>query len=65
MTTLPLLSLVLALVIAGLVFWLVIWLVDYIGVPEPFNKVIKVVVAVAAVLYLIGVITGNAPHIRL
>jgi len=60
-----LLGLIITLVIAGLLFWLVIWLVDYIGLPEPFNKVVKVVVALVAVLYIIAMLTGAAPRLSL
>lgn len=62
-----LLSLVISLVIAGLVFWLVLWFCDYVGVPEPFNKVIKVIVGLAALIFLINVLMSMAgsPLIRL
>jgi uncharacterized membrane protein len=46
----------------GLVFWLCHWLIDYCGVPEPFHKVAKVVLAVAAVLCLIGVLLSLAGY---
>lgn len=58
-------SLIAALVIAGLIFWLVLWFVDFVGVPEPFNKVIKVVVGLAALLYLLGFLTGHVAPIRI
>lgn len=57
-----LLTLVVTLVIVGLIFWLVIWFVDYAGVPEPFNKVIKVVVGLVVVVYLINVLLGISGH---
>lgn len=60
-----LISLVISLVIAGLIFWLVIWFVDYVGLPEPFNKVIKVLVGVVVLLYLLGVLLGYAPRVHL
>lgn len=49
-----LLSFVLYIVIIGLVFWLLFWLVDYVGIPEPFHKVAKVILAVVAVIVCIG-----------
>lgn len=55
-------GLLVSLVIAGLIFWLVIWFVDYVGVPEPFNKVIKVVAGLFVLLYLVGVLTGYSPR---
>lgn len=57
-----LLSFVVTLVIAGLLFWLLIWFVDFVGLPEPFNKVIKVVIGLVAVIFLIGVLTGHVPR---
>lgn len=56
-----LLSFVVVLIILGLAFWLIIWLVDWIGLPEPFNKIIKAVVAIVFVLYLLGALLGGAP----
>lgn len=56
-----LLGLIVALVVAGLVFWLVMWFVDWVGVPEPFNKIIKVVVGLFVLIYLIGILMGAAP----
>jgi hypothetical protein len=44
------------LIVAGLVFWLLWWLVGYVGLPEPFRKVANVVLAVAAVLVIIGIL---------
>lgn len=40
------------IVIAGLVFWILTWLISYIGLPEPFSKVAKVIIAVVAVVFL-------------
>lgn len=54
-------ALIVTLVLMGLVFWLVLWFVDYVGLPEPFNKVIKVIVGLVILLYLLGVILGGAP----
>ena len=53
-----LLTLLVTLVIVGLIFWLTIWFVDYAGVPEPFNKVIKVIVGLVVLVYLINVLLG-------
>jgi hypothetical protein len=44
------------LVVAGLIFWLLWWLISYVGLPQPFDKVARVVLAVAAVLVVIGVL---------
>lgn len=55
-----LVSFVIHLVIAGLVLWLLWWLVQFINPPEPFRKVVQVVLAVAAVLVAIGLLLGLA-----
>jgi hypothetical protein len=44
----------------GLVFWLLWWLLDYIKPPEPFYKVGRVLLAVAAVLFLINILMALA-----
>lgn len=49
-------TVLLYLIVAGLIFWLLWWLVGYVGLPEPFNKVARVVLAVAAVLVVIGIL---------
>ena len=49
-------SVVITLIVAGLVFWLLIWLIDYCGIPEPFNKIARVILAIVAVLVVIGVL---------
>lgn len=55
-------SFLIYVVVAGLIFWLIWWLVDYIGLPEPFNKVVKVIIAVAAVLFLVNILLGFTGH---
>lgn len=57
-----LISLIIALVLAGCIFWLLIWFIDWAGIPEPFNKIIKVLIGMAVVLYLLGILTGYTPH---
>ncbi len=47
-------SIVIYLIVAGLICWLLIWLIDYCGIPEPFNKVAKIIMAILAVLLVIG-----------
>jgi hypothetical protein len=42
------------IICVGLIFWLLKWLVDYLGLPQPFNKVANVILVVGAVLYLIN-----------
>jgi preprotein translocase subunit SecE len=58
-----LLTLVVNVVVAGLIFWLLWWLIHYIPVPQPFLKVLEVIIAVCAVVWLINILmglTGNA-----
>lgn len=51
-----LVPLLVSLVIAGVVFWLIWWFVGYIGLPEPFNKVARVLIGLAALLYLLNLL---------
>ncbi len=51
-----LVSLIIYVMVGGLVFWLLWWLVGYCGLPEPFNKVARVILAVLAVCFLIAVL---------
>ena len=49
-------AIVVYLVIAGLIFFLLHWLIGYCGVPEPFGKVARIVLAIMAVLVIIGLL---------
>lgn len=63
-----LISFIVWLMVVGGVCWLLWWLIGYVGLPEPFNKVARVVVAVVAVLLLINLLltlTPSGPFIRL
>lgn len=58
-----LLSLLINLVVAGLILYLLWWLIGYIGLPAPFDKVARVIIAVVAVVWLINCLlslTGSA-----
>jgi len=59
-------SLLLTLVIVGLICYLLWWFIGYIGLPEPFNKVARVLIALVAVIYLINLLLslGGHPLIR-
>jgi hypothetical protein len=48
--------------VLGAVVWLLLWLIGYIGVPEPFNKVARVIIMVIAVLILIGLLLSFVGH---
>lgn len=63
-----LMNIVLYLIIIGAVCWLLWWLVGYIGLPEPFNKIARGVIAVVAVILLVNMLIGFAggqPFIRM
>ena len=49
-------SVVIYLIVAGLIFWLLWWLVNYVAPPEPFRKIVNVVLAILAVLVVIGIL---------
>jgi hypothetical protein len=53
-----LLGLVVNIVIIGLIFWAILWFIDYVGIPEPFNKIIRVVVALVALVIIINILLG-------
>ena len=53
-------NVVIWLLVAGVIFWLLNWLIDYVGVPEPFHKVAKVVIAIVAVLLIINALLSLA-----
>lgn len=50
------------IIVIGLVFWLLWWLISYIQLPEPFAKVARVILALAAVVLLINFLLGIAGH---
>lgn len=58
LTLAGLLNLVILLVVAGVLFWLVLWFIDWVGVGEPFNKVIKVVLGIFVLLFLFSMLGG-------
>ncbi len=41
-------------ILIGLVAWVLRWATDYIGIPEPINKVAKVISILAAVRAVLG-----------
>jgi len=61
-TVSALLGVLIWLVIIGCVFVLLWWIVGYIGLPEPFNKIVRVIIALAAVIFLINMLLGIAGH---
>lgn len=57
-----LVSLLISILAVGLICWLLLWLISYIGVPDPFAKVARAIVAVIAVIFLINIILGLSGH---
>ena len=63
-----LLHLIIWIVIVAVIFWCVWWFVGYVGLPEPFNKVARVLIGLVAlivVLYLLLALLGPVPSIGL
>ncbi len=57
-----LLSVLVYVCIIGLIFWVVWWAIGAIGVPEPFNKVIRVILVLVAALFAISILLGLVGH---
>ena len=53
---------IILLIVAGIIFWLLWWLVNYVGLPEPFNKVARVILAITAVVVVIGILLSLAGY---
>ena len=51
-------SVVIYLVIIALIFWVVWWFIGYVGIPEPFNKVLRVVTGLIALLVVVSLLLG-------
>lgn len=49
-------NLLVTVIVVGLICWLLWWLISYIGLPAPFDKVARVLIALVAVLFLINAI---------
>lgn len=49
-------SLVIYIVIVGLIFWLIWWFIGYVGLPEPFNKIVRVLVGLVALLFALNLL---------
>lgn len=55
-----LLNAIIWIIVAGVIFWLMNWLIAYVGIPEPFAKVAKVIIAIVAVVLLINALLSIA-----
>lgn len=50
------------LIVVGGICWLLLWLISYVGLPDPFAKVARVIIVVVAVLLLINVLLSFVGH---
>lgn len=55
-------SLIIYVLILGLIFGLLFFLIGYLAIPEPFNRVLRAVVMIGAVIILIGILLSLAGH---
>ncbi len=53
-----LIGLLVMVVVVGLVCYLLWWLIGYIGLPAPFDKVARVIIALIAVIWLLDMVFG-------
>ena len=53
---------VVQIVIAAVIFWILNWGIAQIGVPEPFNKVLKVILVLLVCLFLINALLSIGGH---
>lgn len=56
-----LITLLIYVIVLGLIFWLIWWLIGYVGIPEPFNKVIRVIVGLIAFIIVLYILLGLLP----
>lgn len=62
-----LVNVLITVIVVGLICWLLWWLISYIGLPAPFDKVARVLIALLAVIFLINAIlqvTGHGGFIK-
>lgn len=57
-----LVSLLIYIVIVALIFYCVWWFIGYVGIPEPFNKVVRVIVGLVALVFVISLLLGMLGH---
>jgi hypothetical protein len=48
-----LIGLILLCVIVGVVVWLALWVIDQLGVPDPFNRIARVLIVVVGVVIIL------------
>ena len=64
MNPIVILFLLFLLVVVG---WIAFWVIGQMGVPEPVNMLLRVIVGVILLLVLLGMASGyiNVPYMRL
>jgi hypothetical protein len=62
MTIEMLVSLIIYIIVIGAVCGLLWWLIGYIGIPEPFAKIARGIIAVVAVIFLISLLLSLVGH---
>jgi len=50
------------LIIAGIIFGLLFWAINFVGLPEPFGKLARVVLVLGAVFVCIAVLLSMIGH---
>ena len=53
-----LLHAVIVIVILAVIFWAIWWFIGSVGIPEPYNKAVRVLLGLIALLVLIYVLLG-------
>jgi len=65
-----LIHLVIYIIVIGLIAWLLLWAIEAVALPEPFNKVARVIIIVVSVLIVVllllqilGISGGELPKL--
>lgn len=53
---------ILWVITAGVVFWIFDWFIRYVGVPEPFAKIARLLAAILAVLMALNALFSFQGH---
>ncbi len=56
-----LVTLLIYIVVLALIFWLIWWFIGYVGLPEPFNKVARVLIGLLAFVLMLYLLIGILP----
>lgn len=60
-----LIGLLITLLVVALIVWVALWIIDMIPLPATPKTIAKVIVGVIVVLYLLSLLTGYAPLLKL